>query len=513
MEFDKDFGRNVKTDANIEALHSVDRDKSSFREMIFIPRSHSLVLSALLLLLLANGWLAVLAQAQEIGEGENDPIKLFERGQDAHAKADYKTAIQLYEAAIKLKPEFPEAEFQKSMALLAINRKAEALEGFHRTVALRPDWAMAYTKFGALLAFPGNSDKEAEPILRRALELDQQNLEALVPLAVIRQRAGDLNEAVKLITAATSLKNATHDTWRRRAFIEHAAGDTKAAIASISKAFALDSRMTSDRLDRARFLLEMNDRAGALADLDALKPTLAATTDVSIVLQVAQLYARAGRPDESLRLLDGLSGADRSRPEVVALRAEIAADPDSSAEERAALEKLLQRDPRNPSLLAKLGSAYRRVDPAKSESYYLRALQIEPDNPRYATGYAAALVQSRHFAEAVVILQKVINKSPDDYVAHANLALALYELKRFAEALPEYEWISIKHPEIAATYFFIATAHDNLGRYEDALTAYQDFLSRADPVNDKLEIEKVNLRLPSLRDQIKRGQGVKRKRS
>src|SRR6476646_11312488 len=67
--------------------------------------------------------------------GETDPIKLFERCQDAHAKNDYQKAIELYDAAIKIKPEFPEAEFQRAIALLVTNRKAEALEGFNRAVA------------------------------------------------------------------------------------------------------------------------------------------------------------------------------------------------------------------------------------------------------------------------------------------------------------------------------------------------------------------------------------------
>ena len=85
-------------------------------------------------------------------------------------------------------------------------------------------------------------------------------------------------------------------------------------------------------------------------------------------------------------------------------------------------------------------------------------------------------------------------------------------MKRFSEALPEYQWLAAARPEIAATYFFMATAHDNLGAYEQALDAYVTLLSRADPTSNKLEIEKVNLRLPKLRDQISRGQGAKRKK-
>src|SRR5215467_5215558 len=88
-------------------------------------------------------------------DDENDPVKLFEKGQDAHAKGDFKRAIGLYDAAIKLKPEFP-----------------EAIDGFKRAVALRPDWALAYAKFGIMLAASGDSDRDAEPALREAIRLD-----------------------------------------------------------------------------------------------------------------------------------------------------------------------------------------------------------------------------------------------------------------------------------------------------------------------------------------------------
>ena len=471
-------------------------------------RSHSYLARALGLVVIAICSQFAYAQSEDSTNNETDPVKLFDRGQDAHAKGDYKKAIELYEAAIKLKPEFPEAELQRALALLVTNHKAEAIEGFDRAVTLRPNWSLAYAKFGSQLAIVGDSDKEAEPILRRAIELDHDNIDAITALAVLRQRSKDLTEAVKLMRDATSLKDATSQTWRRRAYIEYALGDIKAAVTSITRALEIEPKQTTMHYDRARFLLEMNDRAAALADLEAMKPI--PTTDASFATDIAQLYARAGKPDESLHLLDALSESDRKRPEVIALRADISGDGGSSVEQRAALEQLLAKDPNNVRLLDRLGSEYRRIDPAKSVSYYFRALQIDPKNAKYATGYAAALIQLRRFDEAEAILRKVLSAEPDNYTAHANLALALYELKRFTEAVPEYEWLASSRPEIAATYFFIATAHDNLAEYELALDAYQKFLSHADPTNNKLEIEKVNLRLPALRAQIQRRQGKRK---
>jgi tetratricopeptide (TPR) repeat protein len=449
-------------------------------------------------------------------DDENDPVKLFEKGQDAHAKSDYKLAIELYDAAIKLKPEFPEAEFQRAMALLTTNRKPEAIEGFKRAVALRPEWALAYTKFGTMLAASGDSDRDAEPILREALRLGNTSVEVTAGLASVRQRAGDYKEALSLIRAATALKDATAATWQRRAYIESGAGDSAAALSSISHALVIEPQNLSMLVDRARLFLGMKDSSSALADLDAVRTALTPATAKRLpgaVQAVASLYGRAGKPEAGLKLIDALDEKTRQEPAFVELRADLAAAAGQTGpEDLAALEQVVQRDPKNASLLARLGGAYRRVDAAKSQDYYYRALQLEPKNSKYAVGYASALIQGRKFAEAEPILRRVIVATPDDYTAHANLALALYEMKRFAEAVPEYEWLAAAKPEIAATYFFIATAHDNLGEYQKALDAYESFVSHADPVNNKLEIDKVNLRLPTLRAQIQRGEGAKQKR-
>jgi len=188
-----------------------------------------------------------------------------------------------------------------------------------------------------------------------------------------------------------------------------------------------------------------------------------------------------------------------------------AANREDPTESRKALETLLGKNPTNAMLMARLGASYRTVDPARSLDLYRRALEIEPHNVDYAIGYSSALVQARRFADAVGVLRKVISAAPDNYVAHANLATALYSLKQYPQALDEYEWLLKAKPDLTVTHYFIATTHDYLGEYEQALTAYELFLARADPKTNQLEIEKVKLRLPSLRRQIQLGQGVKRK--
>jgi len=449
-------------------------------------------------------------QTDEYGDIAGDPIKLFERGQDAHAKGDYKLALEFYEEAIKLRPEFPEAEFQRGQALLPLNRREEAEQAFRRAIELKPNWVLPYSKLGFLLSRIMKRQGEAESLLRKALELEPKNFEALFELAVLRQTAGDLKEAVALFKLATTTKEAGLSTWDALGATQFGAGDALGAIASFTHALTLQPGNDGPLMRRAAAYLAVGDNQRALGDLRALHlPERPTPQDTHHIIEVARLYLQADSKKDALRLLDMIDDSVKNHPEVVAFRFQVDPSSASASEAAAALEKLLAEDPNNATLLAQLGAVYRTTNPVRAVLFYQRAAELESDNLDYATGYAAALVQARRFSEATEILRRIITARPDHYVAHANLATALYEQKRFREALSEYEWLARAKPELAVTYFFIATAHDFLGEYIAALGAYQKFLTLANAQRNQLEIEKVNLRLPVLRNQIKRGEGVK----
>lgn len=508
------FGRNSQPHANIVATRQVNPSHSRhvlapvFTMSQFWSR---LAFRSCFVFALAVASCSFAAgQSEEIGNSPADPIKLFEQGQDAHAKGDYKLALEFYEEAIKLRPEFPEAEFQRGQALLPLNRSEEAVLAFRRAIELRPNWVLPYAKLGFLLFRIMNRPGEAEPVLRKALELEPKNFAALFELAVLRQTAGDLSEAISLFKLATTTKEAGLSTWDALGATQMGAGDPLAAIASFTRALALQPGNDGPLMRRAEGYILVGDYQHALADLRALHlPASPTPQDTHHILDVARLYLRADSKTDALRLLDTIDGSVRNHPEVVAFRYQVDPSSTNAADAAVSLEKLLEKDPRNAPLLSQLGSLYRTTDPARAIEYYKRAAALEPRNADYATGYAAALVQARRFGEASEILRGIITVAPGHYAAHANLATALYEQKLFREALGEYNWLIKAKPDIAATYFFIATAHDFLEEYVPALAAYEKFLAVANGQKNKLEIEKVNLRLPALRNLIKRGDGAK----
>src|SRR6267143_3643318 len=188
------LGRNSPARANIKASRlavqiaflCVENLRAVVLAMSFHVISRSCMRYALAFTLVLVCSSFATAQTEEFGNSGGDPIKLFDRGQDAHAKGDYKLALEFYEEAIKLRPEFPEAELQRGQALVSLNRREDAELAFRRAIELRPTWVLPYAKLGFLLARIMSRPGEAEPVLRKALELEPKNFEALFELANFR---------------------------------------------------------------------------------------------------------------------------------------------------------------------------------------------------------------------------------------------------------------------------------------------------------------------------------------
>ncbi len=482
--------------------------------MVLLNCSVSLILA----FLLVPGFAApVLGQAEDpFGDHAADPVKLFERGQGFHSRGDFARALEFYQQAIKVRPEFPEAEFQRGNALVSLGRFEEGEEAFRQAIQLRNEWSLPHAALGALL-LRLEREQDAETALRQALKHDAKNGVAARLLADIRLRAGDPRQALELARQATDDVDAPTSAWIVRAMAERAVGDKAAASSSIERALQSEPENIAALIERAELHLEDAEFAKAVADLTTaarLRPG-----DKHVASRLAFAHEKSGNVEEAQRvalaagLLKEIPKTEDGIATVVGTPEEIeAANNDDPAIARKALEGLLEKNQNNPTLLARLGASYRIDDPSRSLEYYRRAVEVQPANPDLATGYAAALVKARRFEEAVVILRRVIAVSPDNYAAHSNLATALYSLKRYGEALSEYEWLLKARPDLAVIHYFIATAHDNLGEYQDALGAYETFLARADVSSNQLEIEKVKLRLPTLRRQIQLKEGAKRRR-
>jgi tetratricopeptide (TPR) repeat protein len=471
---------------------------------VISPSRFSEICRLILTVAFAVCLLTFAAPAQE-EETQKDPIQLFNKGQDAHERGDFKAALKFYDEALKLAPEFPEAEFQRGNALLSLSQTDEAEKSFRRVLELRPEWTLPMTSLGALLV-QKNNFAEAEKLLSRAIEADTSNSSAFSALTDLRLKTKATPQTLKVlltkILPLTTKSNPTASIWISRAALENALGDKTAAKTSINRALQIEPANNTALNERAEIALSEGDFQTASADAKTLHQL--SPDSVNTKLLEARIYAAQDKPDDALKILDSLKN---SSSEAAALRDTITANSSTNISD---LEKQFEGNAKNPTVLSRLCSLSRTGNPLKALEYCRRASEAEPNNINHAVGYGAALVQAKQFANAVIILRRILQIAPDNFTAHANLATALFELKRFEEAKQEYLLLTEKQPNLAIAYFFLAIAHDNLGEYPDAMANYQQFLKLADAAQNKLEIEKVNLRLPALQNQIKKGEGKRK---
>jgi len=236
------------------------------------------------------------AQDDPFGDAAADPVKLFERGQNAHAKGNVEQALEFYEQAIKVKPDFPEAEFQRGNALVALSRLDEAEAAYRRAVELKKNWSLPYSALGALLV-RRSKDPEAEKVFRQALVIDAKDNVALRMLSEIRLRAGDKQEALDFAKRATLDKEAPASAWVVLAVAQRANGDQPGAKSTLDHILADDPKNLAALIERADLLTETKTYDAAVADLRAaekIKPG-----DKFILTRLMFVYQQAGKNEEA----------------------------------------------------------------------------------------------------------------------------------------------------------------------------------------------------------------------
>lgn len=440
---------------------------------------------------------------------QNDPppttdnaVELFNQGQDAHSKGDFAGAIDLYDKALKIVPEFAEAEYQKGNAFLSLGKKAEAEAAFRRAVELRSDWTLALAGLGTLLERRGEYS-EAEKLLNKAILIDSSSFpaySALVELKIKTRASTEiLKQLLEKVRTFTARVNASAMMLSTKASLENAIGDNAAAKKTIDRALAQDPNNKTALYLKADIAIAEGDVVLGEELIKAISKIDANSDDLKMLR--ARVFVEKGQNQEATKMLSSLSA---QTTESKMLSEKLALSNEQSPD---ILEKALSSKPNDAFLLGRLCAVYRSTVPEKSVDYCKRALNADPKNINYAIGYGAALVQAKRYDEAIDILRNLSEISPDNSTIHANLATALFQSKRFAEAKPEYQWLTSHEPVPPVAYFFLAICHDQLGEYLDAAANYNLFMKSADPVKNQMEIDKVNLRLPLLQKDIKRTGG------
>ncbi len=423
-----------------------------------IPMSHPKIGTGFLVVVLAVAFGVVHAQQSaptvrhhRVEEPAPEPTSApeVEQAETAMQKSDFAAAEALLQKAIAGKPNDYRAWFDLGYVYNSLQRPADSVAAYRKSVAAKPDVFESNLNLGLVLA-----------------------------------KQGDNTEAAKYLKAATQLKPSARPqeslarAWQALGRVEEPS-DPQSATVAFAEAAKLAPGDPAPHLALAALLQKQGNLDGA-----------------------AREYQTAGQLDpHSSEALSGLANVALAQKKYgdaeTALRKYLAADPQNigaqvqlarvlavegkNEEAAQALRSALQADPSDPHAALELGTLdVKAGNNAQAEQEFRLAVQKMPQDPEAHFALGSVLMAEKKYPEAQQELIAAIRLKPDMGEAYGNLAMVAAANKNYPIALQALNDRAKYLPETPATYFLRATTYDSLKAVPQAVEYYQRFLATDD---------------------------------
>ncbi len=171
------------------------------------------------------------------------------RGTILQRRGDFKRAIEDFDKAIEIRPEYAEAYAGRGAALYNLGDFERAIEDFDKAIELRPSNAETYANRGAALQKQGDF-KEAIADFDKAIELRPEYAEAYANREAALQKRGGLKQTITDFDKAIELDPEYAQAYADRGAALQKQGDFEQAIADFNKAIELDPVKAAFYYDR-----------------------------------------------------------------------------------------------------------------------------------------------------------------------------------------------------------------------------------------------------------------------
>ncbi len=335
-----------------------------------------------------------------------------------------------------------------------------------------------------------NGDAEAvralEFVLAAQSEGDPSALRRLAREQIARQEWGALETTLLRLTARApndaeafywlGLLFAPNDTARAADYLTQAARDPRWAQAAERVRQALSVYATAPSTDAHTYLGAVLVELGEWAFAER---AFSLALEANAVNPHALAYRGYVRDRQGVDGLDDLQAARAMSPNDPLIAYLLGLHWRLAEEEEAARDAFLQAftlDPTNPALAVEVATSFWQLgELAEAESWFLRALEIAPDDPRWVAALAAFYADTGFRLEAGGrdFVEQAAARFPEDADVQASLG-ALYlqvgEIARAYEALNRAMSLGGEQPRVR--YYFGAVL-ERRGEAEGAASAYR----------------------------------------
>jgi tetratricopeptide (TPR) repeat protein len=201
----------------------------------------------------------------------------FQLGARLDANGDRKEAIEHYQQALRIRPNYAEADNNLGLALMQLGRNTEAIEHFQHAVKVSPDFDEPYNNLGLALSNAGRQN-EAIEAYKIALERRPEDSVALNNLGIALAVAGRPSEAIEPLERAVRQKPDYAEAHNSLGIALARCGETQRAVEHFLQAVKLNPSYANAHKNLGGVLAGAGDLAGGTTHLEEalrLQPDLA----------------------------------------------------------------------------------------------------------------------------------------------------------------------------------------------------------------------------------------------
>jgi tetratricopeptide (TPR) repeat protein len=369
----------------------------------------------------------------------------FRLGHQKQQQTEFSGAIECYERAIAIDPNYAAAYSNLGVVKQQIGRLREAIAHYRQALAIDRNLAETASNLGSALAEAGETE-EAIAEYERALSLNPNCAEALINLGLLREEQGDVAEAVRLYEQAIQVNPNCAEAYLNLAIALEEQGEEgeaganyERAIANYERAIAINPNYFDALHNLAYASLRQGRVASAIAYYDralALQPDLPQTD-----LALGSWLSNQDKLDDALafcqQAIQKLPASARARCNLGIVLQKQGKIEDAIA----CYQQALSLKPDFPQALNNLGKAFEEAGKmAEAMDCYRRAIELKPGYVNPLNSLASAFHDRGQFADAITCYSQAVKFNVGHPESHLNLGLALLLAGDFQRGFCEYEW-------------------------------------------------------------------------
>jgi tetratricopeptide (TPR) repeat protein len=399
----------------IEALEAVKKLKSSPSKTIAISRRKTQILSHQDRPLNIKKWLLTgtfsigfvgIGTAIFIGVNyllaSNNAIALYKQGDTFYNLKSYDRALQAYEKALKIRPEYAEAWIGKGNVQQASSQFKEALNSYEKAIQIQPKSWQAWVGRAQVLDKLGKS-QEAIETYKGAIQIDKNAKEAWQGLAQIQMKLKQYPEAISSWERLLKIESDNPSAWYQKGWAWQNLREYQEAINAYDKAVEMKPDFFAAWYQKGNVLMNLRKEEEAVQAYEKAVQFQAKLDVAWYSLGIA--LSRLERNEEALNAYTQATQAKANNGE-------------AWYQKGWTLHQLKRYD--------------------EAISAYETVLRLYPKNERAWYNKGNVLYILKRYNDAIASYQKTVTLKQDYYQAWNSLGNSLLQVKRYQEAINAY---------------------------------------------------------------------------